>query len=148
MRKIFRLLTAVLILVLFTAPAFSALRFKTHTKYTLYIGMNDGKTGKPVYNLLDARRILVNIAGKYVDGYTVYDAEGFWREGEKTFSEKTLVCVIVDASEESVQRIMNEALKLFRQNTILVERSKTESEFYQKTAIKPLALAMWMNGLI
>ena len=75
MRKIFRLLTAVLILVLFTAPAFSALRFKTHTKYTLYIGMNDGKTGKPVYNLLDARRILVNIAGKYVDGYTVYDAE-------------------------------------------------------------------------
>lgn len=49
MRKIFRLLTAVLILVLFTAPAFSALRFKTHTKYTLYIGMNDGKTGKPVY---------------------------------------------------------------------------------------------------
>ena len=130
MRKIFRLLITVLVLALFTAPAFSALRLKPHTKYTLYIGMNDGKTGKPVYNLLDARRILVNIAGKYIDGYTVYDAEGFWREGEKTFSEKTLVCVIVDASEESVQKIMNEALKLFRQNTILVERSKTESEFY------------------
>ncbi len=130
MRKIFRLITATLLIMIFTLPAFSALKFQTHTKYTLYIGMNDGKTGKPTYDLPEARKILVNVAGKFVDGYTVYDAEGFWREGEKTFSEKTLVCVIVDVSEESVQNFMNEALKVFRQNTILVERSKVESEFY------------------
>ncbi len=130
MRKIFMLIMSALLLALFTAPAFSDLNFKTHTKYTLYIGMNDGKTGKPTYDLQSARKIFMNIAGKYVDGYTVYDAEGFWREGEKMFREKTLVCVIVDASEESVQKIMNEALKIFRQNSILIERSKTESEFY------------------
>lgn len=128
--KFLRLIASALIIMALTVPAFSALKFQTHMKYTLYIGMNDGKTGKPTYDLSEARRILVNIAGKYVDGYTVYDAEGFWHEGEKTFSEKTLVCVIVDASEESVRKIMDEALKLFRQNTILVERSKTESEFY------------------
>lgn len=130
MRKIFRLITSAFLIIILTVPAFSALKFQTHTKYTLYIGMNDGKTGKPTYDLPDARKILVNVAGKFVDGYTVYEAEGFWREGEKTFSEKTLVCVIVDASEESVQNFMNEALKVFRQNTILVERSKVESEFY------------------
>lgn len=130
MRKFFRLFSAVLIIALIAAPAFSALKFKTHMKYTLYIGMNDGKTGKPAYELSEAKKIFVNIAGKYVDGYTVYDAEGFWHEGEKTFTEKTLVCVIVDASEESVRKIMDEALKLFRQSSILVERSKTESEFY------------------
>ena len=130
MRKIFRLITAVLLITIFTLPAFSALRLQPHTKYTLYIGMNDGKTGKPTYDLSEARKILVNIAGKYVDGYTVYDAEGFWREGENTYSEKTLVCVIVDVSEESVQKVMNEALKIFRQNTILVERSEVVSEFY------------------
>lgn len=130
MRKIFRLLTAALIIAVLASPAISAIKFKTHTKYTLYIGMNDGKTGKPAYELSDARKIFMNIAGKYVDGYTVYDAEGFWHEDEKTFSEKTLVCVIVDASEKSVRKVMDEALKLFRQNTILVERSKTESEFY------------------
>lgn len=128
--KFLRLISSALIIMALTVPAFSALKFQPHMKYTLYIGMNDGKTGKPTYDLSEARRILVNIAGKYVDGYTVYDAEGFWHEGEKTFSEKTLVCVIVDASEESVRKIMDEALKLFRQNTILVERSKTESEFY------------------
>lgn len=128
--KFLRLISSALIIMALTVPAFSALKFQTHMKYTLYIGMNDGKTGKPTYDLSEARRILVNIAGKYVDGYTVYDAEGFWHEGEQTFSEKTLVCVIVDASEESVRKIMDEALKLFRQNTILVERSKTESEFY------------------
>lgn len=130
MRKIFRLITSALIIMILTAPAFSALKFQTHTKYTLYIGMNDGKTGRPTYDLSEARKILVNVAGRFVDGYTVYEAEGFWREGDKTFSEKTLVCVIVDVSEESVQRLMNEALKIFRQNTILVERSKVESEFY------------------
>ena len=130
MRKIFRLITAVLLITIFTAPVFSALRLQPHTKYTLYIGMNDGKTGKPTYDLSEARKILVNVAGKYVDGYTVYDAEGFWREGENTYSEKTLVCVIVDVSEESVQKVMNEALKIFRQNTILVERSEVVSEFY------------------
>ena len=128
--KILRLITAALMLVLLIVSASSALSLKTHTKYTLYIGLNDGKTGRPTYDQSDARRIFVNIAGKYVDGYTIYDAEGFWHEGEKTFSERTLVCVIVDASEESVRKIMDEALKLFRQNTILVERSKTESEFY------------------
>ena len=128
--KIFRLISSALIIMALTAPAFSALKFQTHTKYTLYIGLNDGKTGRPTYDQSEARRLLVNIAGKYVDGYTVYDAEGFWHEGENTFSERTIVCVIVDASEESVRKIMDEALKLFRQNTILVERSKTESEFY------------------
>ena len=128
--KIFRLIASALIIMALAAPAFSALKFQTHTKYTLYIGLNDGKTGRPTYDQSEARRILVNIAGKYVDGYTVYDAEGFWHEGENTFSERTIVCVIVDASEESVRKIMDEALKLFRQNTILVERSKTESEFY------------------
>ncbi|MBQ2615610.1 MAG: DUF3574 domain-containing protein [Synergistaceae bacterium] len=128
--KIFRVITAALMLALLIASASSALSLKPHTKYTLYIGLNDGKTGRPTYDQSDARRIFVNIAGKYVDGYTIYDAEGFWHEGENTFSERTLVCVIIDASEEAVRKIMDEALKLFRQNTILVERSKTESEFY------------------
>lgn len=129
-RKIFTVITAALMLALLTVSASSALSLKPHTKYTLYIGLNDGKTGRQTYDQSDARRIFVNIAGKYVDGYTIYDAEGFWHEGENTFSEKTLVCVIIDASEEAVRKIMDEALKLFRQNTILVERSKTESEFY------------------
>ena len=129
-RKTFRVIMAGLMLALLTVSGASALSLKPHTKYTLYIGLNDGKTGRPTYDQSDARRIFVNIAGKYVDGYTIYDAEGFWHEGENTFSERTLVCVIIDASEEAVRKIMDEALKLFRQNTILVERSKTESEFY------------------
>ena len=128
--KISRLIIAALILALIATPSSSALKFETHTKYTLYIGLSDGKTGKQTYDQDEARKIFVNIAGKYIDGYTVYDAEGFWREGEKTFSEKTLVCVIVDASEESVRKIMDEACKIFRQNTILIERGKTESMFY------------------
>lgn len=128
--KISRLLIAALILALVAVLSSAAIKYGTHTKYTLYIGLSDGKTGRQTYDQDEAKRIFVNIAGKFVDGYTIYDAEGFWREGEKTFSEKTLVCVIVDASEEAVRGIMNEALKIFRQNTILVERGKTESMFY------------------
>ena len=128
--KISRLIISALILALIAVPSSAAIKFGTHTKYTLYIGLSDGKTGRQTYDQEEARRIFVNIAGKYVDGYTIYDAEGFWHEGENTFKEKTLVCVIVDASEESVRKIMDEARKIFRQNTILVERGKTESMFY------------------
>lgn len=131
-RKNLRLLIAVSVLFIFgiTSAFAQPLKFESHTKYTLYIGLNDGNTGKPTFDLNDAGKVFRNIAGKFVDGYTLYHAEGFWHEGDKTFGEKTLVCVIVDADEESVKRLMNEALKVFRQSSILIEKGKTESTFY------------------
>ena len=65
-----------------------------------------------------------------MDGYTLYEADGFWREGENVSSEHTLVCVIDGASDEAVKGIMDEALKAFNQHSILLEFSETNSLFY------------------
>ena len=101
-----------------------------HKKYTLYIGLNDGDTGIQKITTAQARDILNDIAGKYIDGYTVYEADGYWREDGSTFNEHSLVCVIIDASEESVKNIMNETLKALNQHSILLEVGKVSSAYY------------------
>ena len=106
-------------------------RTSRHKKYTLYIGLSDGVTGQQVATLEDAKKILYDVAGKYVDGYTVYEAEGFWREGAVMSTEKTLVCVIIDSEREAVKNLMDDALKAFKQRSILVEEGRVFSSFYE-----------------
>lgn len=101
-----------------------------HTKYTLYVGLNDGTTGTQIYTTEEARRIMMDIIAKHTGGATIYEADGFWREDEKTFTEHTLVCVFVDPEQEAVKNIMNEALKALNQRSILLEVSEVRNTFY------------------
>ena len=131
-RKITALI-AVIIAVLSVCPeiyGMDSLGTEKHMKYTLYIGLNDGDTGEQQIPTARAKEILNETANKYVDGYTLYEADGYWREDDKNFSEHTLVCVIVDASEQSVKNIMNEMLKALNQHSILLEVEETQSTFY------------------
>ena len=114
-----------------TAP--SGLRAEPHTKHVLYIGLNDGDTGEQRIPADEARRIMREIGGKYVDGFTLYDAEGYWREGPgaEMRQEHTLVCVFIDAPPQAVANIMDDALRAFNQHGILLEVSETRSLLYE-----------------
>ena len=101
-----------------------------HLKYTLYIGLNASDTGKQIYPTDEAKQRFNHIANEFVSGYTLYDADGFWKEDGKTYTEHTLVCVIVDAEPETVRGLMNAVLKDFRQSSILIEVDEVESAFY------------------
>lgn len=101
-----------------------------HLKYTLYIGLNASDTGEQVYPTDEAKQRFNRIADEFVSGYTLYDADGFWKEDGKTYTEHTLVCVIVDAEPETVRNLMNAVLKDFRQSSILIEVDEVESAFY------------------
>lgn len=101
-----------------------------HLKYTLYIGLNASDTGKQIYPTDEAKQRFNQIANEFVSGYTLYDADGFWKEDGKTYTEHTLVCVIVDAEPETVRNLMNAVLKDFRQSSILIEVDEVESAFY------------------
>lgn len=105
-------------------------RTEDHLKYTLYIGLNASDTGKQVYPTDEAKQRFNRIANEFVSGYTLYDADGFWKEDGKTYTEHTLVCVIVDADPESVRNLMDAVLKDFRQSSILIEVDEVESAFY------------------
>ena len=103
---------------------------REHLKYTLYIGLNASDTGKQIYPTEEAKQRFNLIANEFVSGYTLYDADGFWKEDGKIYTEHTFVCVIVDADPETVRNLMNAVLKDFRQSSILIEVDEVESTFY------------------
>ena len=53
---------------------------REHLKYTLYIGLNASDTGKQIYPIEEAKQRFNLIANEFVSGYTLYDADGFWKE--------------------------------------------------------------------
>lgn len=101
-----------------------------HLKYTLYIGLNASDTGRQIYPTDMAKQKFNQIANEFVYGYTLYDADGFWKEDGKIFTEHSLVCIIVDAEPESVKNLMDAVIKDFRQSSILLEVDEVNSTFY------------------
>ena len=136
-----KILLGVYILVLAFAGAFIFNELDYHkdifgsekqVKYTMYIGLNDGDTNEPTFGIVEARTIMFMIVKKYTGGCTFYEAQGYYYDEEKqvTITENTLVCVLLDIDEESVKKIMDEAIKTFNQNSILLETSDVKSIFY------------------
>ena len=109
-----------------------ALRTEPHTKYVLYIGLNDGDTGEQRIPADEAKRRMGEIAAKHVDGFTLHEATGYWRDApdEAMQQEHTLVCVFIDAPPQAIQNIMDEAKRAFNQHGILLEVTETRSMLY------------------
>ena len=101
-------------------------------KYTMYIGMNDKDTGEQTYGLNEAKQVMFMIVRKYTGGCTFLEAEGCWYDEEKQSmaAEYTLVCVFLDIKPEAVKSIMDEALKVFNQSSILLETEEVHGAFY------------------
>lgn len=100
-------------------------------KYTIYLGTNDKDTLKPEIPLDTIRAQMHEICIKHVDGYTVSVADGFYRDGDGNIThEVSLVYVFIDVPIDSVQKIMDEALAKFNQNSILLEVNKERGTFY------------------
>lgn len=100
-------------------------------QYVLYIGLNDKDTYEQVIPTADAKDIVNRICTKYVEGYTVLEANGGWVDETGTLTEETtLVYMLSDAEEKDVIAIMDEALASLNQNSILVERHEYACSFY------------------
>lgn len=100
-------------------------------KYTIYLGTNDKDTLKQEIPIETIRAQMHEICIKYVDGYTVSVADGFYRDGDGNIThEVSLVYVFIDVPIDSVQKIMDEALAKFNQSSILLEVSKERGTFY------------------
>lgn len=81
--------------------------------------------------LEEAKETVNQICSKYVDGYTVQEANGGWVDETGTLTqEETLVYSFVDAEEEDLIAIMDEVLTELNQNSIMVERSDMTYTYY------------------
>ncbi len=100
-------------------------------KYTIYLGTNDKDTRKQEIPTETIREQMHEICIKYVDGYTVSVADGFYRDAAGNIThEVSLVYVFIDVPIDSVQKIMDEALMKFNQSSILLEVNKERGTFY------------------
>lgn len=130
------IVTAVLIFGTLTpclaAKNLSALgKVSTQKKYTMYLGTNDKDTQKREIPLKEIQEQMHEICMKYVDGYTLTVADGYFKNAEgKAYREVSLVYVFIDAPIDSIKKIMDEALVKFNQSSILLEESDSKSIFY------------------
>ena len=100
-------------------------------KYTIYLGTNDKDTLKQEIPTETIREQMHEICIKHVDGYTVSVADGFYRDDAGNIThEVSLVYVFIDVPIDSVQKIMDEALIKFNQNSILLEVNRERGTFY------------------
>lgn len=109
----------------------AGLRFEKQAKYTVYIGVNDRETRRPVMPLAEARVLLNAICLKHVGGFTVSEAQGHWIDGQgKPVYEESLVYVFVGADEDAVRPMLDEMLAAMKQASVLVEKDELPVSFY------------------
>ncbi|MGN0721760.1 MAG: DUF3574 domain-containing protein [Anaerovoracaceae bacterium] len=105
--------------------------YSENGKYVLYIGLNDKDTYSQIISAEAAKDIVNGICAKYVDGYTVMEANGGWVDETGTLTEEmSLVYTLCNVEEEDVVSIMNEVLTALNQNSILVERQDISFTYY------------------
>lgn len=121
------------LLISLTAPAGGILWKLSNgeTVYLLYVGLNDRNTYEQIIPTEEARRALNEICLQYVDGYTIWEAAGTWRDETGTVTEEnTLICSFSGVTEACIQSIMDELLVVLNQNAILMEKRTVENEYY------------------
>lgn len=105
--------------------------YSQNGKYVLYIGLNDKDTYTQLIPVGEAKKTVNEICARYVDGYTVTEANGGWVDETGTLTEEiSLIYTFTDAEEADIISIMDEVLAVLNQNSILVERQDRSYTFY------------------
>lgn len=99
-------------------------------KYSLYIGLNDKDTKTQKIDTLEAYKILCNLLKSYnVEGFTVYNAHGFYMHDDGTFTtENTLKIELMFIDEKIVDNIIKQCKIIFNQECIIKQVEEVTSE--------------------
>lgn len=100
-------------------------------EYVLYIGLNDKDTYEQLIETQVAKQLVSAICTRYVDGFTLMEAEGAWVDENKILtSENTLIYFFREADKDEVEQIMDEVMKILNQNSIMLEERSSSYTFY------------------
>jgi hypothetical protein len=85
--------------------------------------MNDRDTYEQIIPSDKARSMINAICVKYVNAYTVHEAQGAWVDDNGILTqENTLVYTFIGVDETAIMSIVKEVLTALNQNSILVEK--------------------------
>lgn len=99
-------------------------------KYSLYLGLNDKDTKTQKVDTLEAYKILCNLLKSYsVEGFTVYNAHGFYVHDDGTFTvENTLKVELMFIDEITIDEIIKQLKTIFNQECIIKQVEEVTSE--------------------
>jgi hypothetical protein len=124
---ILTVILSVISLVVSLISAIDSNSYSVNDRYTLYIGTSSQDTAEPEMPLEEAENLVTEIAFKYADGFTLYNAKGGWISEGVRYDENTLVYVFVGIERETAELIAAEACVALNQSSVLIEYSKTHS---------------------
>lgn len=99
-------------------------------KYSLYLGLNDKDTKTQKVDTLEVYKILCNLLKSYnVEGFTVYNAHGFYVHGDGSFTiENTLKVELMFIEELTVDEIIKQLKIIFNQESVIKQVEEVTSE--------------------
>ena len=101
------------------------------TNYKMSVGLNDKDTYEQIVPTDEAKNIIDKICIKYVDGYTIQDANGVWADETGQFThENTIVCYFSGVESEIIYKIADEIIEELNQNSVLIEKNQVITDFY------------------
>ena len=99
-------------------------------QYVMYVGTNDKDTNEPALPPEEARAKAQEILLRHLGGYTIQEANGGWIDGEKVYTEYTMVIYMSDTVPEKVHAVGDEMISAFHQSSVLIQANQTRTEFY------------------
>lgn len=99
-------------------------------KYSLYLGLNDKDTKTQKIDTLEAYKILCNIIKKHnIEGFTVYNAHGFYVHQDGTFTtENTLKVELMFVDNKTIDELIKECKIIFNQECIIKQVEEVTNE--------------------
>ena len=99
-------------------------------KFTLYMGLNDQDTKTQEIATVEAFKITNKILLQYVEGATVFEADGIYKHEDGTFTtEKTLRIELLFVEVETVKTIVSTLKTVFNQESIAVNVTEVKAQF-------------------
>lgn len=99
-------------------------------KYSLYLGLNDKDTKTQKIDTLEAYKMLCNLLKSYnVEGFTVYNAHGFYVHDDGTYTvENTLKVELMFIDEITIDNIIKQLKIIFNQESIIKQVEEVTSK--------------------
>ena len=98
-------------------------------KFRLYVGLNDKDTKTQEISTLDAYKMVENVITKKTDGYTISEAQGYYKHEDGTVTiENTLRIEMLFVDRELVKEFVNTLKLMLNQESIAVEETTIKSE--------------------
>ena len=102
---------------------------KKMKKFTLYVGLNDKDTKIQKISTLDAYKMVENVITKKTDGYTISEAQGYYKHEDGTLTiENTLRIEMLFVNKELVKEFVGTLKIMLNQESIAVEETTVTSE--------------------